>query len=594
MALSEEFLLELKQRNDIESVVSSYITLKRGGRNPKGLCPFHNEKTPSFTLYPENGSFYCFGCGAGGDVIRFIRMIENLDYIDAVRFLADRSGMQMPAEGYDDSAARLKQTVLAINREAARYFHSMLKTPGGKKTYDYFVNRALAPATIVHFGLGYAPDGWNGLRDHLKSKGFSYEQMAVAGVVSKGKNNSYYDRFRDRAMFPILDVRGNVIGFGGRRMNEADSAKYINTSDTPVFKKSHNVYALNFAKHHGADQIILCEGYMDVIALHQAGFQNAVAPLGTAFTEEQALLLSRYTKEVVLTLDADAAGQKATERAIGVLEKSGVNTRIIRIPGSKDPDEFMKSHGKDGPAKFRALLEGAVNDTEYKLFRASEGLDLTLDDDKVKYLEKAAMVLGQLTSSVEADVYAGRIASQCGVSKDAVLTAAKQHGNRYRKQKVKSQLKQVTAPVRNDPVNPKRPLNRRAANAEEGLLAVLMKNGDFVHRVAATFSPEEWVTDFNRKVYRELIDRDAAGEPFDIGLLGERFTGEELGEIVRIQAMGANRANTLDECALCIKVIREENLKAKMHQTSHENDDDYINTMQQLVKNKTKKKEVTE
>ena len=592
MALSEEFLLELKSRNDIESVVSSYVTIKRGGRNPKGLCPFHNEKTPSFTLYPENGSFYCFGCGTGGDVIRFIRLIENLDYIDAVRFLADRCGMQMPVEGYDDSAAKLKQQVLAINRETARYYHTMLKSDQGKKTYEYFRSRGLTDSTIVHFGLGYSPEGWSGLCDHLKAKGFTPEQMVVAGVAARGKNGGVYDRFRGRAMFPILDVRGNVIGFGGRRMKDDDSAKYINTADTPVFKKSHNVYALNFAKNHGADRLILCEGYMDVIALHQAGFENAVAPLGTAFTEDQAMLLSRYTKELVLTLDADQAGQKATDRALGILENAGVDTRIIAIPDGKDPDEFMKKHGEEGPTKFKALLEGAVNDTEYKLFRASQGINLATDDGKVAYLEKAARVLGGLQSPVEADVYAGRVATQCGVTKQAVLTAAKTYGKKEQQRRYKEEVRKAVQPVRINPVNPKRPLHRRAANAEEGFLAVLMKNQDFISRVAANVDPEEFVTDFNRKVYVELVKRHEAGKTLDLTVLGDVFTGEELGEIVRIQTQGMNRANTLEECALCLQIMREEKLKESFRQSNEDSDDDYIEKMRLLAKNK--KKEVTE
>ncbi|MBR3844193.1 MAG: DNA primase [Clostridia bacterium] len=592
MALSEEFSLELKSRNDIESVVSSYVNIKRGGRNPKGLCPFHNEKTPSFTLYPENGSFYCFGCGTGGDVIRFIRLIENLNYIDAVRFLADRCGMQMPVEGYDDSAVKLKQQVLAVNRETARYFHSMLKSPQGRNTYEYFRQRGLSDATIVHFGLGFSPEGWTGLCDHLRAKGFSFEEMIVAGVASKGRNGGAYDRFRGRAMFPILDVRGNVIGFGGRRMKEDDSAKYINTADTPVFKKSHNVYALNFAKNHGANRLILCEGYMDVIALHQAGFQNAVAPLGTAFTEEQAMLLSRYTKELVLTLDADAAGQKATDRALGILEKAGVDTRIIAIPDGKDPDEFMKKNGEEGPAKFRALLDGAVNDTEYKLFRAAQGLNMATDDGKVAYLEKAARVIGSLESAVEADVYAGRIAGQCGVSKEAVLTAAKTYGKQEKRRQYKEEVRKVIAPVRTDSVNPKRPLHRRAANAEEGLLAVLMKNQDFIPRVAANVDPSEFITDFNRKVYEELVARNKKGKTIDITVMGDAFTGEELGEIVRIQTAGVNRANTLDECALCLQIMREEQLKESFRQSGGDSDDEYIEKMKQLAKNK--KKDVTE
>ncbi len=592
MALSEDFLLELKQRNDIESVVSSYVDIKRGGRNPKGLCPFHNEKTPSFTLYPENGSFYCFGCGTGGDVIRFIRLIENLDYIDAVKFLADRSGMQMPQEGYDDSASQIKRTIYAINRETARFYHNALKSPEGQGAYTYLRQRGLTDATIVHFGLGYAPDSWSNLCDHLRKKGYTDEQMLVAGVAFKSRNGKILDRFRARTMFPILDVRGNVIAFGGRRMKEEDSAKYINTADTPVFKKSHNVYALNFAKTYATDRLILCEGYMDVIALHQAGFQHAVAPLGTAFTEEQAMLLSRYTKEVVLTLDADTAGQKATERALGVLEKAGVKTRIIRIPDGKDPDEFMKKHGQDGPTKFRALLEGAVNDTEYRLFRAAEGLDIKGDDGKVAYLERAAQIIGSLNSPIEADVYAGRVAAQCGVSKDSVLRAAQTYGQKERKRQYKEQIRKVTAPVRTDPVNPKRPQHRRAANAEEGLLSVLMRNPDFIGRVSATVKPEDFLTDFHRKVYEELVCRYQQGRSLDVTLMSECFTGEELGQLVRMQAHGQQRDNSLEECAIYYKIMQEEGLKESLRHADIDSDEDYIHKMTQLAKNKNK--DVTE
>lgn len=588
MALSEDFLLELKHRNDIESVVSSYVTLKRGGRNPKGLCPFHNEKTPSFTLYPENGSFYCFGCGTGGDVIRFISLIENLDYIDAVRFLADRCGMQLPQDGYDDSAAKLKRTVLAINRESARYFHSVLKSKEGSGAYRYFRGRGLSDATLVHFGLGYAPDSWSKLCEHLRQKGYTDEQMILAGVAFKSRNGKVLDRFRARAMFPILDVRGNVIAFGGRRMKEDDSAKYINTADTPVFKKSHQVYALNFAKNHASQRLILCEGYMDVIALHQAGFQNAVAPLGTSFTEEQASLLSRYTGEVVLTLDADIAGQKATDRALQILEKAGVNARVIRIPDGKDPDEYMKKNGADGPMRFRALLEGAVNDTEYRLFRASEGLNLSEDAGRVAYLENAARVIGTLSSPVEADVYAGRVAEQCEVSKQAVLTAAKAYARQRQKKQYREEARKVTAPIRNDPVNPKRPLHPRAANAEEGLLSVLMRNPDFIPRVAANVAPEEFVTDFHRKVYEELIRRSRAGQAIDVTLMSDGFTGEELGQLVRIQTAGIHRANTLEECDLCLKVMREERLKDSLRHSDADSDEDYIHKMQELAKNKNK------
>ncbi len=588
MALSEDFLLELKQRNDIESVVSSYVGIKRGGRNPKGLCPFHNEKTPSFTLYPENGSFYCFGCGKGGDVIQFIRLIENLDYIDAVKFLADRSGMQMPQEGYDDSAAKLKRTLYAVNRETARFFHAALKSPTGDGAYRYLRSRGLTDSTIVHFGLGYAPDSWSDLCDHLRKKGYTDEQMLTAGVAFKSRNGKVLDRFRARTMFPILDVRGNVIAFGGRRMKEEDTAKYINTADTPVFKKSHNVYALNFAKNNASNGLILCEGYMDVIALHQAGFENAVAPLGTAFTEEQALLLSRYTGEVVVTMDADGAGQKATHRVLGILNRTGVKSRVISIPDGKDPDEFIKKNGQEGPTKFRALLQGAANDTEYRLFCAAQGLDLTVDRDRVAYLEKAAALLAALSSPVEADVYAGRIATQCGIDKQTLLDAVKKQAAKLRRTQQQKQVKAAVAVPRTDGVNPKRPQFARAANAEEGLLGVLIRNPDFVGKLMDYIDADAFLTDFNRKVYFELVRRYKDNASFDLSVMGGTFTAEELGRLARIQALGQLRDNSLEECGACYQVMKEEQLKATLATSGGDGDEDYIIKMTQLAKNKNK------
>ena len=333
MALPQEFLMELKYRNDIESVLSPYIALKRRGSNLVGLCPFHNEKTPSFTVYPENGSYYCFGCGQGGDIITFTMRMENLDYIDAVRKLADKAGLRLPEDTKDDKEQRLKNDIYAANSEAGRFFHSVLMSPQGKAGLDYFLSRGLSLKTIRHFGLGFAPDDWHTLENHLKEKGFTDYVIGAADLVSKSdkkdKNGKQftYDRFRNRIMFPIINIHGKVIGFSGRAMpgNEKQGGKYINTSDTLCYKITHNMFALNFAKKDCSKQAILVEGNMDVIALHQAGFTTAVAALGTSFTEEQARLLARYTKEVVVTMDADSAGEKATDRALGILGNVGVD-----------------------------------------------------------------------------------------------------------------------------------------------------------------------------------------------------------------------------------------------------------------------------
>ncbi|MBR4889149.1 MAG: DNA primase, partial [Clostridia bacterium] len=314
MPLPDSFLQELKARSDITDVISGYVTLKRRGRNHVGLCPFHNEKSPSFNIYPENGSFYCFGCGVGGDVITFIRRIENLDYMEAVRFLAQRAGLTVPENSVDDSMAQLRRRVLEVNRETARFFHTTLMSPEGKPGLDYFTRRGLSPATIRHFGLGYAPESRFALVNHLRSKGFTKDEMVQANVAFLSRNGNPVDRFTARAMFPIIDLRGNVVAFGGRILTN-EKPKYINTSDTPVYHKSSGLFAMNFAKNENSDTLILAEGYMDVIALHQAGFRTAIASLGTALTGEQARIIARYAKEAVICYDSDEAGQKAASRA---------------------------------------------------------------------------------------------------------------------------------------------------------------------------------------------------------------------------------------------------------------------------------------
>ena len=372
MPFPDSFLQELKLRSDITEIASSYVNLKRHGRNMVGLCPFHGEKTPSFNIYTENGSFYCFGCGAGGDVITFIMKIENLDYVEAVKFLAQRAGMEMPENTYDDSLSKLRMRIYEANREAARFFHATLLSQRGQSGLNYLRGRALSDRTIRHFGLGFADDDWNSLCNHLKNKGFSEYEIYSANLAFKRKNgNGIYDRFVNRVMFPIIDLRGNVIAFGGRIMTD-EKPKYLNTSDTPVFKKSENLFSLNNAKSSGTRTLILCEGYMDVIALNQAGFTNAVATLGTALTNEQAVLMKRYADEVIICYDADGAGQKATARAIQILRNAGLPIKILTVPSGKDPDEFIRSKGDNGPAAFKLLIEKCGNDIEYRLMKYKE------------------------------------------------------------------------------------------------------------------------------------------------------------------------------------------------------------------------------
>jgi DNA primase len=568
MRISDEFLEELRQRNDIESVVSSYVTLKHRGNTLVGLCPFHNEKSASFTVYPASNSYYCFGCGAGGDAITFIRGIENLDYVDAVRFLADRSGMKMPESGYDDTMQKLRIKIYEINRAAAKFFHSQLKQPSGKRGLDYFRERRLSAQTIRHFGLGYAPESWDSLYKHLKGLGFSDELIFQADLISKRKSgNGFYDRFRDRVMFPIIDLRGNIIAFGGRRISNEDKAvaKYINSSDTPVYKKSNNIYALNFAKNSKHKGIILSEGYMDVIALHQAGFDNAVAACGTAFTQEQARLLARYTDEVIVTLDADEAGQKATNRTIGILKSTGVNIRVLRVDGAKDPDEFIK---KFGPGRFQALLDGANNDIEYKLSAAKSKYDVTTEDGRLSALKELAQILADTNDRLARDIYAGKIASEFNVSKD-VLTRQIEiiYRSRVNKEKKERIERAVNHSTESNRVNPEKRTHTRSAIAEECIISALYNDPSLYEYINELISPDEFTTKFNARVFEYLNSFLAERRIPDISYFSSSFTPDEMGKIVEI----CNKSTSMNsvEAAIkdCIKVIKNDNQLQKAAQT---------------------------
>ena len=568
MRIPDEFLEELRQRNDIESVVSPYVTLKHRGNTLVGLCPFHNEKSASFTIYPASNSYYCFGCGAGGDAITFIRGIENLDYVDAVHFLADRSGMKMPESGYDDTMQKLRIKIYEINRAAAKFFHSQLKQPSGKRGLDYFRERRLSSQTIRHFGLGYAPESWDSLYKHLKGLGFSDELIFQADLISKRKSgNGFYDRFRDRAMFPIIDLRGNIIAFGGRRISNEDKAvaKYINSSDTPVYKKSNNIYALNFAKNSKHKGIILSEGYMDVIALHQAGFDNAVAACGTAFTQEQARLLARYTDEVIVTLDADEAGQKATNRTIGILKSTGVNIRVLRVDGAKDPDEFIK---KFGPGRFQALLDGANNDIEYKLSAAKSKYDVTIEDGRLSALKELAQILADTNDRLARDIYAGKIASEFNVSKD-VLTRQIEiiYRSRVNKEKKERIERAVNHSTESNRVNPEKRTHTRSSIAEECIISALYNDPSLYEYINELISPDEFTTKFNARVFEYLNSLLAERKIPDISYFSSSFTPDEMGKIVEI----CNKSTSMDsvEAAIkdCVKVIKNDNQLQKAVQT---------------------------
>lgn len=583
MAISDEFLSELRSRTDIESLISQYVNLSKRGRNPKGLCPFHNEKTPSFTVYPENQSFYCYGCGAGGDAITFLRRIENLDYVEAVKQLADRAGMGMPDEGFDDTLAKRRQRILAANREAARFFHQTMMSPQGKICLDYFAGqRRLSMQTIKHFGLGYAPDSWDGLLRYMHEKGFTSSELFDANLVRKSEKDGkvrYYDNFRNRAMVPIIDLRGNVIAFGGRVLDDS-KPKYINTSDTLVYKKSNGVFALNFAKNGNPDKLIVCEGYMDVIALHQAGFTNSIACLGTALTQEQASLVSRYADEVILSYDSDEAGQKATRRAIEIFGKTGLKIRVLRLSGGKDPDEILKNYGKE---RFQNLLDGAENDIEYRILRERDKYDLTSNDGKAKFLVAVADILSR-GNSIEQDIYAGKLAAELSVSKDAIMQEIKnsyrRRSNVQKKEQFREIIRETVTPK--DSVNPERPKHYKAAKAEEALIATIIQNPDFYDKIKDRVSEDIFVTEFNRRVWAALATRLENGRGIELSMLSSQFNPEEMGRVAKYASMRDMISNTVAECDDCIKVLQNEKNKVAVSDVSQLSDEDFRN----LFKNK--------
>lgn len=562
MALPESFIQELKMRNDITEVISSYVNLKRRGRNMVGLCPFHGEKTPSFNVYTENGSFYCFGCGTGGDVITFIMKIENLDYIEAVKFLAQRAGMNMPEKSYDNSMADLKSRIYEANRQAARYYFKMLHTSEGIDAMNYLRGRALSEKTIRHFGLGFAPAQRYSLCRHLKSLGFKDSEIVAANLAFKSKNGyGIYDRFSNRVMFPIIDLRGNVIAFGGRIMTD-EKPKYLNTSDTPVFKKSANLFSLNNAKNTGSRTLILCEGYMDVIAVNQAGFENAVATLGTALTTEQAMLMKRYADEVVICYDADEAGQKATARAIEILRNAGLLIRVLTVPNGKDPDEFIRNKGDDGPAAFANILEKSGNDVEYRISKLKNSYNINTSDGKIAFLTEAVKVLSSLDNPIEQEVYVSRLAKEAGVSKEAVdLQLKKLKGRKYR-ENTKKEFRQLQSNLsgRDDKVNPQHYQKPRSTAAEEALIAYLVHNPDKSDKISSLLNENGIQTDFNKKLYDYFQSRIKNSLDPMLNISAD-FTADEVAKIIQITSSYSKSVSTEQAMMEYINTINYESEK---------------------------------
>ncbi len=576
MRFTEDFLLKIRDENPVENVIGSYIDLKRRGRNLVGLCPFHNEKTPSFTVYPETSSFYCFGCGAGGDVVSFIRSIENLDYLDAVKLLADRAGIKMPEDNFNDTVSELRRNVYSANREAARFFHKMLFSPQGKPQLDYLLRRGLSVETIKHFGLGAAPDDWHALESYLREKGFKRSELVAANLVrvsEKDGKKYYYDAFRAKVMFPVIDLRGNVVAFGGRVLDNS-KPKYINTSDTLVYKKSNELFALNFAKNGNDRKIILCEGYMDVIALHAAGFTSAVAGLGTALTPEQVSLISRYADEVSLCYDSDEAGQKAVKAALALFSNTGVKVKVIRLKGGKDPDEIIRVHGRE---TFNKLLTGADNDTEYKISVIREKYDTSTEDGKISFLREVSALL-VYSDSLERDVYALKLADELNVSKDAILQQIKENKLKAQRKKEKTQFTdaQKKAAELEKQVDPQRVKNMRAAKAEDTILISLLNNASYYKILKNRLSEELFVTPVNKDIYSVVAGCLERGESLDISNLSQYLTNEQTSAVARLLTRQSMVSNTVKECEDCILVLEEEKKKREYTAPSQMSDDSFL------------------
>lgn len=579
MAFPEAFLDELIARNPIEDVVSQYVNLKRSGSNLFGLCPFHGEKTPSFSVSPDKGIYYCFGCHKGGSVINFEMEIEGLSYPDAVRALAKRAGLEVPEDEQYQSRYRQQERLWALHKEAARFFHSRLYAPIGANALQYATGRGMPKSILTKFGIGYAPDSWTDLVDYLRSKNYTDQELRDSGLVTVSqKNGNLFDRFRDRLMFPIIDVRGNVIGFGGRIMNSSDksAAKYLNSPETLIFNKRKNLFALNLAKKSKRGYLILVEGYMDAIALHQYGFDCAVASLGTALTEDGANLLSRYTERVVLIYDGDEAGQNATQRAIPILEKAGLQVKVLKMRDAKDPDEYLKKFGAD---RFRILLEESANRVEYQLNAILKKYDLRDDEQKVQYLQESAGLIGSLSSAVQREVYGGRVAEAAGISEDAMRLEVNRALKRRTYQEKKKQEKIDLSPARN--LQPKeksiRYSNLRSARAEEMIIAQVLREPALFAQIP-DLQPEIFSSEFLGRAFRQLRDRYHQGLDVSLGGLSD-FTAEEMSHLAGIsQQQGPVNERSLLDCA---NIIREEYQKS---QTKTE--DDLMRFREKLQKSK--------
>ena len=579
MAFPPAFIDELVARSPIEDVVGQYVTLKRSGANMFGLCPFHGEKTASFSVAPDKGIYYCFGCHKGGGVINFQMEVEGMSYPDAVRALAKRVGMTVPEDEEYQSRYKQQERLWALHKEAARYFHSQLYAPVGQAALQYALGRGMSKSILTTFGVGYAPESWDGLVKAMRAKGYTDQELRESGLVTVSqKNGNLFDRFRDRLMFPIIDVRGNVIAFGGRTLkNDKDTAKYLNSPESMIFNKRKNLFGLNLAKKSKENSLILVEGNIDVVALHQYGFDNAVASLGTSLTDEQAALITRYAEQVILIYDGDQAGQNATKRAIPILEKAGLQVKVLQLRDAKDPDEFLKKFGAD---KFKLLLEESSNRVEYQLNAIRRKYDIGIDDQRVKYLQESADLISTLPSAIQREVYAGRVAETAKISMETMSMEIKRAIKRRQAMDKKKQEAIDLAPAK--ALQPKsrtiRYDNMKSAMAEECVIALALREPALLD-LAEDLEPETFSAPLLGNIYGQLRRRHKLGLDVSLAVL-EELTSEEASHAASITQ---RQEGPVSEQAFldCIRTIRAEHQAAKI--TS---EDDLLAYQNKLKKSK--------
>lgn len=568
MAIPEQFIDDLVSRSDIADVVSSYVSLNKKGNNLWGLCPFHNEKTPSFSVSPDKQIYHCFGCGKGGGVISFIMEIENLPFVDAVKLLAKRAGLEVPESGENEAYRKKRTRLLELSRDAARFYHDYLTSPGGQRVRDYIAQRQISPRTATRFGLGAAPDQWDALTKAMTAKGYTKMDLIDAGLAVAGKNGGIYDKFRSRLMLPVIDVRGEVVGFTSRLLPGEEGAKYLNTPETVLFKKGRLIYALNFAKNTKRPNLVLVEGNIDVITLHQAGFDNVVATMGTALTEEHARILARYTKELVLCYDNDAAGKQSTDRVLNILKNANLTVRVLQLPNAfdaegkpikQDPDDFVK---RFGPAAFEKCLNGSAGQNDYRLDSLQSKHDLSTEEGRLAYLKDAVATVAALQSPIEREIYSNKAAAAGGISAAAMA----QEVARYRKDKAwrakKLQAKKDLTPAAR--LQPKarelRYENIRSARAEEGVIRLLLLDPDLLDQTAS-LGPDQFSSPLLAKLYVLLKQRHSQGLSLQLGALSGVLTPEEMSHISGILEQPESRSNSSQALRDYIEIIETEAAK---------------------------------